>query len=863
MKFKQLFKYVLPAILVGIAVVVIVQSQAQAQVSPPSLLKKIGSNLLPTTASTTIGSSTVDGSFRNLNVSGCTGCGGGGSSSGVVGGTVTSTIKGSASSSYIANFNSKYQFPSPTDLASLGCMGNAGITDWVGCLHYIYTIALSSMEIDIGGYSYPNDAATTSFNIAEKYILIKGVAGNGTVLNSSYTGSGCALTFDISHGKANGWGIDGVEIIGPNSGSSYGTCWGGVNGAEGGGFHNSLITHFWRNILVGDNTYLWYFVQSTSNFNFTNNTGGGLIFVNGSTNTGETIKCLECLLADGQPAANAIEVQTSGETNVAFKDGSSDDAQAFINQYGGQGNNVLFDNWHAEDPAAWNGSIPAYDYFTMNSGNPYGNDTLSIINSTIQADAGTRPEGNIVDLNGHLVLSNDSINNNGSNGYGVFTNVVSLQTTSSTIYSSGITQNTNQYNGIAATYLYGTTPLAGGTQTYNVSSTFDGPVKILSNNLRDAFGNLYSTSTSGGLATTTPFTAGCLPLASPSLALTNSTLCQTNNVSTTILTATSTISFDNSGSSFQSAVTSSTISYTVSGTNRMLFVAIKGNTGTDNITGVTFNGVSMTLNGKVNTPGDRWFYLYSLANPASGTHNIVVSANTTTDIATSIASYAGVAQTTPEATATNTATATTTITTNISTISDNDWLITGTDSPSASTTVATGTGRALNSGLIVFDSSSSVGLAGNYNTKLTAPSNGGFGVVVAAIAPAPAVTSSTVTSNVAVSSQYYSAFFNNSTTTAATSTNINWNNSNVQNLALGTSTTLTFTNVQPGARYILSLLQDNTGSRTVNWPASVHWSGSTAPTLTTTANKLDIISFVCLGVNGTNCYGAANTNFSP
>jgi len=43
----------------------------------------------------------------------------------------------------------------------------------------------------------------------------------------------------------------------------------------------------------------------------------------------------------------------------------------------------------------------------------------------------------------------------------------------------------------------------------------------------------------------------------------------------------------------------------------------------------------------------------------------------------------------------------------------------------------------------------------------------------------------------------------------------------------------------------LILIQDGTGSRTVTWPASVHWPSGTAPTLTTTATTgTDILTFI-------------------
>lgn len=65
--------------------------------------------------------------------------------------------------------------------------------------------------------------------------------------------------------------------------------------------------------------------------------------------------------------------------------------------------------------------------------------------------------------------------------------------------------------------------------------------------------------------------------------------------------------------------------------------------------------------------------------------------------------------------------------------------------------------------------------------------------------------------------------------------------------------TFTFPTVVAGKSFSLALKQDATGSRTVTWPAAVRWPGSTAPVLTTTANRTDVISFVSF--DGATWYG--------
>ena len=44
--------------------------------------------------------------------------------------------------------------------------------------------------------------------------------------------------------------------------------------------------------------------------------------------------------------------------------------------------------------------------------------------------------------------------------------------------------------------------------------------------------------------------------------------------------------------------------------------------------------------------------------------------------------------------------------------------------------------------------------------------------------------------------------------------------------------------------FVLILVQDGTGSRTVTWPAEVEWDGGTAPTLTSAASGKDMITFI-------------------
>ena len=91
--------------------------------------------------------------------------------------------------------------------------------------------------------------------------------------------------------------------------------------------------------------------------------------------------------------------------------------------------------------------------------------------------------------------------------------------------------------------------------------------------------------------------------------------------------------------------------------------------------------------------------------------------------------------------------------------------------------------------------------------------------------------------------------------TANTSTayTIDLANGSVQILTLTGNCTFTFPTATAGRSFIMILKQDGTGSRTVTWPAAVKWPGGTAPTITSTASKLDKFVFTS---DGTNWYGS-------
>jgi hypothetical protein len=90
---------------------------------------------------------------------------------------------------------------------------------------------------------------------------------------------------------------------------------------------------------------------------------------------------------------------------------------------------------------------------------------------------------------------------------------------------------------------------------------------------------------------------------------------------------------------------------------------------------------------------------------------------------------------------------------------------------------------------------------------------------------------------------------------------VDWTKGATHKSTLTANCTYTFTapiGIIGNEKLALFLTQDGTGSRTVTWPGTVKWTGSAAPTLTTTAAAIDIVTFIW---DGTNYWGVLSPNF--
>lgn len=80
----------------------------------------------------------------------------------------------------------------------------------------------------------------------------------------------------------------------------------------------------------------------------------------------------------------------------------------------------------------------------------------------------------------------------------------------------------------------------------------------------------------------------------------------------------------------------------------------------------------------------------------------------------------------------------------------------------------------------------------------------------------------------------------------------------ILDLTLTGNCVLTFPTPAAGGQFTLLLKQDATGSRTVTWPSTVRWAGGTAPTLTATAGRTDVVTFLSDGTYWLGFVGGLN-----
>jgi len=159
----------------------------------------------------------------------------------------------------------------------------------------------------------------------------------------------------------------------------------------------------------------------------------------------------------------------------------------------------------------------------------------------------------------------------------------------------------------------------------------------------------------------------------------------------------------------------------------------------------------------------------------------------------------------------------------------------------------------------------SVPQGGSGATSLTGIVKGnGTSAMTAVTAPTGAIVGDTDTQTLTnktftnpTVTNYVETPFSANSSTAIT---IALTNGTVQIITLTGTCTITMPTATSGKSFIMFLKQDGTGSRTVTW-STVKWAGGTAPTITSTASRQDILSFFA---DGTNWYGVVVAqNYTP
>lgn len=190
--------------------------------------------------------------------------------------------------------------------------------------------------------------------------------------------------------------------------------------------------------------------------------------------------------------------------------------------------------------------------------------------------------------------------------------------------------------------------------------------------------------------------------------------------------------------------TSRTFSHTCTGSDLILFVEAVINTNSDWVTGITYNGVSMTRIQTVSPTVNRRLYLYYLVGPATGANNVVISTSSSAAIGGNAASYTGVAQTGTIIDVSTTVTDTSSpIDTTLTTTIDDCWtILCGTMDGTVAFTASTGStlrgGNGTYLDVQIFDSNGPKNPAGSTTMTVTNASvSGGVpaSMIMAAFAP--------------------------------------------------------------------------------------------------------------------------------
>lgn len=150
--------------------------------------------------------------------------------------------------------------------------------------------------------------------------------------------------------------------------------------------------------------------------------------------------------------------------------------------------------------------------------------------------------------------------------------------------------------------------------------------------------------------------------------------------------------------------------------------------------------------------------------------------------------------------------------------------------------------------------------SGGGSVTITTPSTASTFTATLPAATGTLLTSASPTINNPTITDYIETYYNIGTVT--TTATINLTNGTVQTLTLTASTTCTVTmpTATAGKSFLLLVRQAaTTGNGAVTW-STVKWGAAGTPTVTATAARMDIFTFVA---DGTNWYGSAAQGYTP
>jgi hypothetical protein len=184
------------------------------------------------------------------------------------------------------------------------------------------------------------------------------------------------------------------------------------------------------------------------------------------------------------------------------------------------------------------------------------------------------------------------------------------------------------------------------------------------------------------------------------------------------------------------------VGFTHDNDGSVLVVACKAYDSTDVISGVSFNGVAMTLVDKRSATGTNIVYLFILMNPDAGAHTVQLTHSTPSGSINPFAvSYTSTALTgQPDASTTNTAIGALSITTSLTTVADNAWSVLLVSNNSGSVALTAGTGSTeiyapTGEGVGLYDSNGGLTPAGSHSMTVNAASSVNLAAVMLSLAP--------------------------------------------------------------------------------------------------------------------------------